>query len=342
MNTNLTVRQIAKKTGVSTATVSRVLNNRPGISDEARQAVLSAVNSSGYRNLRGSSSSSILRIAILYAGSGTSVTLRGYDADLATGIYASAGERQAQLSILNLSQKKADETFTQFFLRNHIDGVVLRVFEFSRQVAVQIASEGFPCVVASERYDEEKVSFVDYDSRPGMARAMDHLAEIGHRRIGFASSLCQGDEDTDHRDRRNAYLEGLKRNGLEFDERLILETTSSRQGGASAVDQFIALENPPTAIIFANPPPTIGGIMRALNLGINVPGKLSIVGYDNSDMRHSIHPSYSAVCQDAEKIGYMAASAVLDRIIDRTLSPAHIVVPTFFEANETTSSVEIK
>ncbi len=333
---NLTVRKIAKKTGVSTATVSRVLNNKPGISEESRLAVLSAINASGYRNIRGNGSAPTLNIAIVYAMSGSNIPIKGYYGDLTTGACSILTERQARLTIMNLSQKKADETYTQFFLRNHVDGIILCTFEFSRQIAVQISDEGFPCVVSSERFQEENVSFIDYDSRPGMARAIDHLVELGHRRIAFASVV--NPEDTDHRDRREAYAEGLKRNGIEPDERLIIQTTSTRQGGASAVDQFMSFENPPTALIFSNPPPTIGGIMRAMKLGIKVPEQLSIVGYDNSDLRHSLYPSYSAICQDAERIGSMAANAVLDKIINRGTAPARTVIPTFFEVNETTAA----
>lgn len=319
---------------MSIATVSRVLNNRPGISDKAREAVLRSVNDTGYRGRAGVETTT--QVALVHAMPGSVSPLLGYEAHLASGLHLGLAERHAQLAITQLSDKRPDETYTQFFLRKHIDGAVLRVGTSTREVARQIAEEGFPCVVASDRFDGEPISYVDYDSRVGMARAMDHLVELGHRRIGLASQLPG--VDTDHSDRLQAYREGLERNGIAFEENLVLYVTSHGHSGASAIDQFLAMTRPPTAIVFTNPPPTVGAIRRALQRGLSLPRDLSIVGYDNADLRHSVFPSFSAVCQDAEQIGRTAAAAVLGRINDRSLAPVQAVVPTWFEANETTGA----
>ncbi len=335
MGHNLTIRRIADQTGVSVATVSRVLNNKPGISAQARETVLRAVNNGGYRTRAGNTRT--VRVALVYATPNPTMVLRGYDADLAAGVYGGVSDQHSQLTITDLAQKSSDENYTQFFLRNNIDGVLLRISSASRQVARDITQEGFPCVVVSDRFDGEKISYVDYDSRPGMARAMDYLFELGHSRIGFA--LNAWSNDTDHQDRHEAYLEGLKRHAVEYDPALVMTTvTTSIQGGASAVDQFLAMAKPPTAIIFTNPPPTIGGLRRALQRGLSVPDDLSIVGYDNSSLRHSVFPAFSAVYQDAEHIGRVAATSLVDRIRSRSLRPAQVVIPTVFEVNETTGA----
>lgn len=335
MASNLTIRQIASQTGVSTATVSRVLNNRPGISDRARDAVLRAVNENGYRG-RTSASGSVLQIGLVYAVSGDSMPLRGYEADLAAGLYAGLAEQQAQMAILHLADKRADETYTQFFHRKHVDGVVLRVSTNSRSVAEQITDESFPCVVASDRFEDPAIGYVDYDSRVGMARAMDYLVELGHRRISLAIHV--NSDDTDHRDRMEAYREGLHRNGIGYEPSLVIPTVSSREGGASVVDQVLAMAHPPTAVVFTNPPPTIGAIKRVLQRGLKIPQDLSIVGYDNADLRHSVFPTFSAVCQDADRIGRLSARAVMERLQDRSVAAVQMVIPTLFEANETTGA----
>lgn len=330
MNDTTTIRDIADQTGVSTATVSRVLNNRPGTSEKAKQAVLKAVNAAGYRGR----ASAGLQVGLVYPVAGEGAPLRGYEADLAAGLFAGLSEQQAQLTIMHVAEKHADESFTQFFLRKHVDGVVLRVSSGTRNLARQITAEGFPCVVASDRFEGEEISYVDYDSRVGMARAMDYLAELGHQRIALAIHLHH--DDTDHRDRMQEYYAGLERHGLARDAAMVLPTVSSLQGGASAVDQALAMSDRPSAIVFTNPPPTIGGIRRALERGVNIPSELSIVGYDNADQRHSVFPSFSAIFQDAERIGRLAGCALLERIQDRSTAPTQIVMPTMFEVNETT------
>ena len=326
-----TVRLIASQTGVSVATVSRVLNNRQGISSKARDTVLKAMNDAGFR-MRGVNGGTI-QVGLVYTRSDNAI-MRGYDADLASGVYQSLSAQQAQLAITDLGQKRPDETYTQFFMRKHIDGVVLRLAEpHHHLIAGQITKEGFPCVVASERFDDPDISFVDYDSRIGTARAMDYLAQLGHRRIAL---VIQQLHDTDHADRLQAYRDGMERHGLDNDPALILPITSTPQGGASAMDQLLALPAPPTAVMFTNPPPTIGAIKRVLQRGLRIPQDLSIIGYDNSELRYSVFPSFSAVCQDAAHIGQLAASAVMRRVMDRTLPPLREVIPTLFEVNETT------
>lgn len=330
---NSTIRQIAQQTGVSVATVSRVLNNKRGISDKSRAAVLKAMNDAGYRAQR---SSGTLQVALIYTRRDASTVLKGYESDLIAGVYSAVCGHQAQLAITNLADQHEGETYTQYFLRKHIDGVVLRVDKSSRNVALDIAAEGFPCVVVSDRFPGERVNFVDCDSRIGMARAMNHLAELGHRRIGLAVSALR--EDTDHADRIASYREGLERNGLDVDESLIITTTNTVQGGASAIDQFMAMVNAPTAIVCTNPPLTIGGIQRTLQRGMSIPGDLTIIGYDNSNVRHSVLPAYSAVCQDAEQIGNIAARAVLQRIQDRSTPPVQVVLESVFEINSTSGA----
>ncbi len=329
-----TVRVIASQTGVSVATVSRVLNNRRGTSSKARDAVLRAMNDAGFR-VRGIGGGTI-QVGLVYTSTNDAI-LRGYDADLASGVYQCLSSEHAQLAVTDLGQKRHDETYTQFFLRKHIDGVILRLHEQQHKaIAKQITLEGFPCVVASDRFDnDDEVSFVDYDSRVGTARAMDYLAQLGHRRIAL---VIKQFNDTDHADRLQAYREGLERHGLENDPSLLVLITSTPQGGASALDQLLALSSPPTAVMFTNPPPTIGAIKRAIQRGLRIPDDLSIIGYDNADVRHSVFPSFSAVCQDAAHIGRLAATAVMKRVMDRNLQPLRQVIPTLFEVNETTGS----
>ncbi len=332
MAKNYTVRAIADQTGVSVATVSRVLNNRPGISERARDAVLKAVNGAGYRVRN---DGSITQIGVVYTRAESGV-MRGYDADLVSGVYQGLSDRHAQMAITDLSHMRPGETYTQFFLRLHIDGIVLRISDENHtSVAEQIAAEQFPCVVASERYEGNTVSYVDYDSRVGVSRAIDYLVQLGHKRIAIAMPHVR---KTDHYDRLVAYRDGLKRHQIELKSEWVVPIASTLQGGASAIDQLMAMSAPPTAVMFTNPPPTIGAIRRALQRGLKIPGDLSIVGYDNAELRHSLFPSFTAVCQDAVMIGQKAAAAVMDRVMNRELPAYQEVIPTLFEVNETTGA----
>lgn len=327
-----TLQQIADRLGVSAATVSRVVNNRPGISKRTRLAVLAEMNQLGYdTKTPGIVGQHVALIDTSLAAEGR---LRGYAGDLAAGAYRALASHHRDLLVTDVSEKRDQETYAQFFGRKGIGGVILRVSTDTRGVIDAIAGERLPCVVVSDRVDRPDVEFVDFDSRAGFDRAMDYLAHLKHQRIAL---VIEGHTaDTDHTDRFEAYFEGLKRHGLQRYESMIVPVASTFRGGASAIDQLMAMSQPPTAVIFTNPPTTVGGLQRAQAMGLRVPSDLSIVGFDNGNLRHATYPRYTAVCQDAEQIGLIAGHAIVARMADTHAKLVRSVMPTIFEINDTT------
>ena len=101
--------------------------------------------------------------------------------------------------LLNLRRdKRPEETYTQFFMRKGVRGAVIRTMQDSRDICVEIAKEGFPTMVISERFDEPFINCIDCDSKPDSVRAVEYLIRLGHRRIAFAMHNMP---DRDHTDR---------------------------------------------------------------------------------------------------------------------------------------------
>jgi LacI family transcriptional regulator len=292
-----TIRQVAEKAGVSIATVSRVINNSSAVTDEIRGKVQEAVNSCGYVPSVSRRTTSFL--ALVYAGPASLGS--PYDAALVEGMAQAMDTTDLDLVLLNPRRdKRLDETYTQYFLRKGVRGVILRSTVEGRPVCQEIADEGFPAIVVGDHFEHPSLSFVYADSTAPSRQALEHLLTLGHRRIAFASNEY---EDGDHGDRFTAYRETLEANGLEFDPSLVFHVPARRPCGAQLLRNLMSVPIPPTAVYITDPPVAIGLINEARSIGMDIPGDLSVVGFDDHDARDYVYPRMTSVCQDAVQLG---------------------------------------
>lgn len=327
------IRSIARSAGVSVATVSRTLNNLPDVSEKTRSLVLAAADEAGYDVASKRRKSALIGLA--YPGAPVHAEFGGFDSAIVSGVTRGVSEHKFDVVLLNVARdKRRGETFAQFFRRKNVAGVVLRSFAESRRLCEQIAEEGIPHVVVADRFDNPAVNFIRNDSYQQTGAAMEHLASLGHRRVGLCIHMVA---DSDHNDRRRAYREGLTQFGMDRDPRLEFEEIANMDGGAKAINSLMSLPQPPTALLVTDPLASLGVLRRCLELSIDVPRELSIVGFDDSGVRHMAYPVYTSVCQDAAALGRDAAHWLTRRVSGRESGGLRCVNQTFFEVNQTTA-----
>jgi len=330
------VRAIATQLSLSPATVSRVLNNHPDVEETTRERVLARINEIGYVPRFGRRITNV--IALAYPDEPVRNEYGSFEPALLSGIMRGLGEHHFDLKLLSIRRDKSpDETYTQFFMRKGIRGVVLRCFRHNRPMITSIAEERFPSIVIAERFDEPQVNFLRADSYPSSRRAIEHLIGLGHRRIGLA---VHNVPDGDHADRRCGYLDALSAAGLAFDPALVMELPAGFSAGEQVLDAMLGLQDPVTAIFATNPMTTLGIMRRAQERGLVVPRDLSLVGVDDSDVRLHVWPRLTAVTQDASALGLEAAQW-LTRVIAKGQRDAvcRRTIATAFEVNGTTGPV---
>lgn len=304
-----TIRQVAENAGVSIATVSRVINNSSAVTSEVREKVLEAVNRCGYVPNVGRRTTSFL--ALVYAGPFSLGS--PYDAALVEGMVQAMDTTSLDLVILNPQRdKNVDESYTQFFLRKGVRGVILRSTVEGRDTCREIADEKFPAIVVGDHFEQSNLSFVYADSTKPSRQAVEHLITLGHRRIAFASNEY---EDGDHVDRYTAYTETLAAFDIQEDKSLVFHVPARRPDGAQLLRNMMSVPEPPTAVFITDPPVAVGLINESRNMGMEIPGDLSVVGFDDRDARNYVFPLMTAVCQDARQLGYDAFSE-LARTVD--------------------------
>jgi DNA-binding LacI/PurR family transcriptional regulator len=330
-----TIRKVAADANVSIATVSRVLNNQTGVSDNVRSRVLESVNRCGYVANVGKRANSFL--GFVYTGPQSLDS--AYDSALLAGMAAAMEESPLDLVILSLFQdKQPGETYTQFFLRKGVRGVILRTTKRTRSTCEAIAAEGFPTLVIGERFDNERINFVSCDSRESTYQGVEHLIALGHERIALAiSDIVQ---DADHQDRLEAYESALKNHQITVDRRYHFHVPPSRPDGAQVIRKMMSMSERPTAVVFTDPLVAVGALNEALRLGVRIPDDVSILGFDDSDLRNNVFPRLSAVCQDARRLGFEAFQSLARIIEEKNQSQdggsVREVFPTWLEINETT------
>jgi DNA-binding LacI/PurR family transcriptional regulator len=323
------VRKIAKDMRVSVATVSRALNNHPEVSAGTREKILRAANEVGYFGSVGKRV--MTNIGLVYT---SDVEFCEYDATLMGGIVRGVGEQRFDVTVLNLERDKGDdETYTQFFMRKGVRGAIVRTLARSRHICEAIADEGFPHVVVAERFENANVNFVCYDSQHDSRRAVEHLISMGHRRIALAVHAIP---DSDHAARIDGYHDAMRAAGLEIDPELLLSVMAGMESGRSTINRLMSVKNPPTAIYFTDPLTCVGALQRAHAMGLKIPDDLSIVGFDDSNVRFQTWPVLSAVCQDAARLGFEAALWLTRKLAGVHDEPMRKAMSTFFEVHETT------
>jgi LacI family transcriptional regulator len=308
---------VAKRAGVSRATVSYVLNGqtegRVPISEETRQRVLDAIDELGYEP--------DARAQALRSGSPTKTIaliipdLRNpHFCEYATGIEEAA--RAAGYHLLLSSTTLNDEYAVDIFkdlARRRFDGLILAssfILESDEAQATltRIRKRGLPLVELSENYGVDAVS-TDY--RDATREVMSYLLSLGHRRISMIYGVG-GHEIAE--DRLQPYRTNLESAGISFDADLVAECGPTIEDGYQAASKLLELTTRPTAIIAINDLLAMGALRAASDMNLHVPNDLSVVGYDNIPMANYLVPRLTTVSKDAHTLGIQAFEMLLARM----------------------------
>ncbi|HEY7089912.1 MAG TPA: LacI family DNA-binding transcriptional regulator [Tepidisphaeraceae bacterium] len=323
------VRQIARRMRVSTATVSRALNNHPEISSETRDRVLKTANEVGYYGSVGKRVTT--NVGLVFT---SDAPFTEFDSLLLSGMLRGVAEQRFDVTVVNLERDKtATETYTQFFMRKGLRGAILRTFTHSRRACELIAEEGFPSIVVAEHFDNPAVNCIYADSGPDSRLAVEHLIHLGHRRIAFMMNHIL---DHDHADRHAAYRAALDAAGIEYNPELVVSVPADLAGGKASLNRLMSLPHPPTAIYYADPLACVGALIRAHEIGLKIPEELSVVGFDDADIRFRVWPTLTAVCQNAAQIGFEATLWLTRKIQNPQEGSLRRQAATFFEVHGTT------
>lgn len=335
----ITIKELSEKLGLSRSTVSKALNNRFDVSEETRNRVLSVARDLDYqpsaaaRNLRRQRTDKV-GLVVNYPIHKVSDFL----SELLPSI-ASAIEDANYNLILYTSIAGDIERIGKLCRSREIDGiVVLWPPEFTQtQKLCQILEDAdMPFVLAPRRVPHPHIPFVATDHKQGAILLTEHLIELGHKRIGFISRPEVYETDLD---RLAGYQWALMAAGLPFDDTLILATNSSDPKHAeTALDYFLSLDEPVTAIMCFTDPLAIKMLALSKQRQICVPQDLSITGFDGILASAVTEPTLTTVRQPLPEIGMLAVETLLAQIEGIDLPTTQHLLPVELIVRDSTTN----
>lgn len=308
-----TVKDIARLAGVSTTTVSRVLNNHPQVSEDTRLKVQQAMAQCGYkpsqvaRGLR-LQASNILGLII-------SDIANPFFPSVVRAIEDVAYAHQYHLLLCNSNEDADREAlYIDVLQAQRVAGVIISPRDEDSTRCETLIASGIPVVAMDRCLRRLEVDTVVTDNVEGSCQAVSHLLKLGHRRIGLIGGPILA---TTGRERQEGYRKALLEAGLQPDQRLIKIGDFKQESGYRGVCDLLAAEDPPTAIFTSNNLMTLGALGAIRDKGLKIPDDIALVGFDDLPWAALLVCPLTTVAQPTYDLGQIAAEMLLGRIADK-------------------------
>ncbi len=327
-----TIRDIARRAGVSIGSVSNYLNNPDIVGEETREAIRRTIDELGYhphaaaRSLKSNQTHHIGLVPLISPEENRSLepSDNAFLEFLAAVNTAAAEQGYGVLLYAATSEAEELPIYERLVGERQVDGLILMG---TRPVDPRIEflrERKFPFISFGRTQNSEGHAYVDVDGAKGIADAVGHLAQLGHRRIAHilppGHLMCAVH-------RWEGFRSAMAEHNLLVEEELVVEGGFTEQSGQIAMHLLLDLPHPPTAVIAANDLCAFGA-MRALQVRGLVAGQdFSVVGFDNIRLASHWHPSLTTVSQPLRRIGSVAAQILIDIITDEDAQHQIILEP---------------
>jgi LacI family transcriptional regulator len=321
----VTIKDVARASGVSYATVSRVLTGFEHVKDTTRQRVMEAVERSGYvanlhaRSLVGGRSQIIGLLVPNLDNGYVGTIMQGVDKALARANY--------DLLLYTSHRHPGKESFYVSAISNGLtDGLLLVAPLVPTTYLAALRDQDFPYVLIDQADVTESSNVVEATNWQGAYDATRYLIDLGHTRIAFikGSPAVRSAED-----RLAGYKAALADYGISVMQELIIEGDFQQQTGYESAKRLLQnLQPVPTAIFASNDLTAFGAMDAARKHGLRIPEDISIIGFDDIPQATFVYPKLTTVRQPLEQMGQIAAKLLLERIKDQSKTPQRIALAT--------------
>ena len=322
---NVTIMDVARASGVSLATVSRVLSGYEFVRESTRDRVLEAVEHLGYvanlqaRSLAGGHSQIIGLLVPNLDNGYVGTIMRGIDQEL---------ERANYDLILYTSHRHPsnESSYVSAIANGLTEGLLLVAPLVPTAYLDVLRQQNFPYVLIDQVDTTDNSTVVEATNWQGAYEATRYLVQLGHMRIAFITGLRAVRSAVD---RLHGYQAALTDSNIPVIEEFIIEGDYQQQTGYETTKRLLQSVNPlPTAIFVSNDLTAFGAIEAARECGLSIPDDISIIGFDDIPQTSLVYPKLTTVRQPLEQMGKVAVKMLLERIEDRSLPPQRVVLAT--------------
>ena len=317
-----TIKDVAARAGVSTATVSRYLNG-----NRVRQArrIAEAVEALTFRPnqlARSLKSGSTRTIGVLVPD-----ISNPFFADVVKGVESVMRAGEYSLLLCNTDENiERERTIINLLLQKQVDGILMAPATEWSDAPLMLRARRVPVVLIDRRIEAQDFDVVLVDNVNGSAQAAEYLASLGHERIAMISGPL---DTTPGRERYEGFLQGLRTAGHELDERYLEVADFREDGGYQAALRLLAVRPAPTGLFVSNNLMAIGALRDIHNLGIRIPVEMSFLCFDDLALAELTSPPLTVISRPSTEQGVLAMRLLKFRMEDTAeAAPRKIVLET--------------
>ena len=304
----VTIKEIAERVGVSTATVSRALHNTGYVREDTRKRIIEVANSLGYERYRERDN---IKVRTNLIGVIVSDITNPFFTQVVRGIEDVLNVAGYSLLLCNADENIEKEThYLRVLYEKKVDGIILAPARGDHRGIREIIDGGICLVLIDRLIDGLDVDAVIIDNVSGAYEGVSHLIAEGYKRIGIITGSL---EVMTAKERLEGYKRALEDNGMDFDEELVENGWYTQDGGYRAAKRLIGRAKP-DALFVTNNVMTTGALLAIKELGLKIPEDIGIIGFDDLEWAPLIDPSLTTISQPIYTIGSTAAQLLLRRL----------------------------
>jgi LacI family transcriptional regulator len=329
--TGLNLEHIARLSGVSRSTVSRVINNDPKVADETRAKVQQVIEEVHFRPnvaARSLAGAQTFILGLVIPTGVSSVFSDPYFPNLIRGISSACRDRDYSVMLWLAEPDYERRTVMQVLRNGIIDGVIVSSMPMDEIIVDALSHAELPFILVGRDPTHPGVNYVDVENRRGGVEAVTHLIRMGRRRIAHISGPLN---TVVGRDRLEGFQEALRMRGVPFNPELVLEGDFSEEEGYSLTK--LILPRSPDAIFAASDAMALGALRALREAGLRVPEDVAVIGFDDLPFAATADPPLTTIRQPIQRTGAMAAQTLIDIIehpgeapVRRILLPTELVI----------------
>ncbi len=317
-----TMRDVAALAGVGLKTVSRVVNGESNVSDQTRARVQAAIERLDYR--RDINASHLRRLGRKTATIG--LVLEDVSNPFSSALHRAIEDSARQRGVMVFTgscdeDPDRERELIGSFRARRVDGIVVVPASPDHRYLLPEQRARTPLVFVDRPARSIDADSVTSDNVGGAERAVEHVAAVGHRRIGFLGDALKIQTATD---RLRGYGLGLETLGVEHDPAIVRTGLRSADAAALAATEFLRSANPPTALFTAQNLVTIGALRALRELGLE--HRTALIGFDDVELADLLKPAVTVVAQDPAAMGRAAADLLFRRLDGDDSPPEHVVI----------------
>lgn len=335
-----TIRDVALKAGVSTATVSKAMNGSGAVSEETQQKIKQAAKALGYQpnaRARNFATRATYQMAFLADFPFDAGFVNPHLFEIMRGVQHTLDKKGYAMVMKHQSSKEALLYVEQAWTQRVVDGFVLHMSVMTRKLSAYISKENIPHIVIGKPYFDNRLCWIDTDNCLSGELAARHLAELGYKDICFVGGRA---DDMISWRRLQGVRQALQEAGVELPHNRVLQSHSTLADGTRAMKKLLRMKPRPQAVICANNPIALGLMQALQGKGIRIPEDMALMTFDSYPFSLFTDPPMTVVDINMYEMGQEAGRLVLQKLRHpATQIQTYITTPTLVLRGTTTNTL---